>query len=429
MEETEVIVVGAGAAGLAAAEHLQAAGVSIKLLEARDRLGGRVNTILSPCGEYSIELGAEFIHGSENEACKRVRRARLRMYEVPDRHWKNGAKGLIRYRHFWDDLESVMERMDEREPDQDFKRFLGKNRHLKPRAKWLATEYIEGFHAAERDKIGVKALARANASSDESGGTRQFKIQSGYLSLLRKIWRQSGTLDLHFQSVARKVDWEPGRVELEAATPWGKWRLRASRLLITVPLAVLQKRGEANIRFHPALKDKEPAIRHLEMGAVVKVTLLFREVFWRKNFGFIHSTDRWLPTWWTDPHAPLLTCWAGGPRARKLARETAGTILQEALRALGAVFKTDRRRAENLLVNSYYHDWMNDPFSQGAYSYTPAGAISAPRQLGSAVQSTIFFAGEATDSEGEQGTVHGALTSGQRAAEQILASLRRRQKE
>ena len=233
---------------------------------------------------------------------------------------------------------------------------------------------------------------------------------------------------IHYQNVVKNVRWEPGSVEVEAQTPAGIRQFRAGRLLVTLPLGVLKTNGVGSVTFSPSLAHKTDPISNLEIGAVVKITLHFRQAFWREDFGFLHSADPWLPTWWTGQRPGILTGWAGGPRAELLAQEHSGTILEQALHTLSILFKTEPTRIRELLVSSYYHDWIKDPFSRGAYSYTPVGMMARPRRLAKPIEHTLFFAGEATDSAGDQGTVHGALSSGKRAAKRMLATLRQTRK-
>src|SRR5678815_4416705 len=108
MREAGAIIIGAGAAGLAAATDLLRAGVAVTLPEARDRAGGRGHTVESQCGNFPLELGAEFVHGSRKEVWKLVRAARAQTCEVPDCHWTVGDKGLIKNPKFWEQLDKVM---------------------------------------------------------------------------------------------------------------------------------------------------------------------------------------------------------------------------------------------------------------------------------------------------------------------------------
>jgi monoamine oxidase len=205
--------------------------------------------------------------------------------------------------------------------------------------------------------------------------------------------------------------------------------IEGGRALLTVPLGVLQQPAEAPgaIGFEPKLGAKAKAIEGLAMGDVVRLTLQFHSRFWPvENFGFIHAEEAALPTWWSDKRGLLLTGWVGGPKATRLSREGPEAILTSALHALSSLFHTEPERLKDLLVASFTHDWLADPFARGAYSYTPVRMGEMPARLGAPVADTLFFAGEATDTKGEQGTVHGAIASGQRAANEILQNALRK---
>jgi monoamine oxidase len=153
------------------------------------------------------------------------------------------------------------------------------------------------------------------------------------------------------------------------------------------------------------------------MGNVVRVTFRFRESFWDSRLSFVFSLDDYFPTWWTPARGqPLLVGWSAAHAAERLLAGGEEFIVQRAMAALSRFFRVDTA----LLLEAWrWHDWRSDPFAQGSYSYIPAGAINAPAILSGAVDDTLFFAGEHTDTEGFTGTVHGALVSGLRAAKQI----------
>ena len=157
------------------------------------------------------------------------------------------------------------------------------------------------------------------------------------------------------------------------------------------------------------------------MGTATRITLVFRERFWEAavpNLSFLIAQQKTPPTWWTsapDP-SPALTGWLAGPRAL---RPTTGAALRDqALTTLAEIFGRDDLTA--MLTSFHTHDWQSDPYSLGAYSYAPAGALEASDNLAIPVENTLYFAGEHTDTTGHWGTVHAALRSGLRAASQIL---------
>jgi monoamine oxidase len=143
------------------------------------------------------------------------------------------------------------------------------------------------------------------------------------------------------------------------------------------------------------------------------------------TLSFLHTPDGDFRVWWTayPVRAPLLVAWAGGPRARALAGLTRAEIERRACAALARHTGLTARRIRAMVRRTWMHDWQQDPFARGAYSYPLVGGVDAPAVLARPVTRTIFFAGEATDVEGATGTVHGAIASGRRAARQVQRAL------
>jgi monoamine oxidase len=154
----------------------------------------------------------------------------------------------------------------------------------------------------------------------------------------------------------------------------------------------------------------------------VKIVFRFRERFWNPERNFVHASGA-VPTWWTTApvRAPLLTAWAGGHAADALLAQGAESTVETALQSMSETFSTSRGTIDDLLAATYTHDWQADPFSRGAYSYAAVGGSGAHAALARPVQSTLFFAGEATNGE-ETGTVAGAIESGRRAAKEVLTA-------
>jgi monoamine oxidase len=189
------------------------------------------------------------------------------------------------------------------------------------------------------------------------------------------------------------------------------------------------------VRFTPALTETQNAANKLAMGQVVKVLMRFREPFWEdstlggeddlRDFTFIHAPAEPLPTWWSQfpVRAPLLAGWAGGTRAERLSLESDDALLDHALESLSHIFRTSKSVLEQSLEGFYTHNWHKDPFSAGAYSYIPVGGLDAEAELARPFEGTLFFAGEATNSEGHFGTVHGAIATGLRAAREVIERL------
>lgn len=425
-DEADVLIIGAGAAGLAAARELSAAGLRVTVVEARNRIGGRINT---HSDQFPIELGAEFVHGKPRETLTIVERANLTLQKVPNRHWYLEDGMLIKSDEFWSKVEDVMEEMSHYSgPDQSFAQFLHdytRKTHVED-VETMATLYVEGFHAAHAGRISVHGLNKTNKAAEQIDEDKQFRIQNGYSSMVQILHDEAvaAGATFHLDTVVREVRWK--RNEVNLITDESR-QYKARRLVTTLPLSLIQN-GE--VRFVPAIDSKEQAARKLAMGHVVKILLRFREAFWAeradlKDFTFIHAPGEPLPTWWTQFPAdtPLLVGWAGGSRAEKFLGVSEDSLLDQSLQTLTRVFQTSREFIEQMLEEFYFHNWQSDPFAAGAYSYIPVGGLDAQAELARPIDDTLFFAGEATNTEGHHGTVHGAIATGLRAAAEVRQDL------
>jgi monoamine oxidase len=417
-DRTDVVVLGAGIAGLAAARSLAEAGLGVILLEARDRVGGRILTARAPDINLPIELGAEFVHGRPPELLDLIHEAGLTLFEREGEFvcYENGKLGDC---SFFGEAFAVLDDLPA-SPDMPFTEFLAQanlSDHLAARVKG----YVEGFNAADATRIGTAALRKQQQAEEAIEGDRSFRIVEGYdwlpAYLLDRFLASGG--QLHLSTPATSIHWSPGKVRIETANP-ALPEVHAIRAVIALPLGVLQSK---NVPFSPEPAVSLAAIRKLAMGTATRITLVFRERFWETSIpdlSFLIAQDQTPPTWWTsapDP-SPTLTGWIAGPKAITGALHTGPALHDAALATLATIFH--RSDLPALLIDSQFHDWQSDPFSLGAYSYAPAGALRASSDLAVPIQSTLYFAGEHTDTTGHWGTVHAALRSGLRAASQVL---------
>jgi monoamine oxidase len=437
----DTLIIGAGVAGLAAARALVGAAHSVAILEARDRLGGRVSTaritVAGADAPIAVELGAEFVHGLPQETWSLLQEAGLAASELSGTHVRASGGRLAPVD---DDSEGGgdvlhdMVRWAEAQPrarDATFNEFLQAER-IDGRAALRAVHYVEGFNAADSNLISVAALAKQQRAEDSIAGDRLFRIRSGYASLpafLAAQFEQAGGRVL-LNRIVRRIAWRPGSVSVHAVAADGQeLRVQARRAIVTVPLGVLQANS---IEFLPAPGQALSHARRMAMGPVVRVTLVFSGRFWRTGgeldqLSFLFSDDEMPATWWTDAPetAATLTGWVGGARnvaalqARIESRGGDDALLSECLEALARIFGLQFSKLRGMLVGWYAHDWQNDEFARGAYSYMPKNALDASNRMAEPIEHTLYFAGEHTDVSGHWGTVHGALRSGLRAAEQI----------
>ena len=437
----DVLVLGAGAAGLAAARDLSHAGLRVTVVEARPRIGGRILTVHDPRSPVPFELGAEFIHGEETETLPLAQAAGLAVLELPGTHELASGGRLKPMGSFWDLADrmnrDLARRLAARGKDFPVSEYLDSAR-VPASHRGFLRDFIQGFYAAYPERLSARSLADESDVEEEREEVlgRQFRIANGGDALMK--WMRDGLnperTEVRLSTVAQTISWKRGQVAVETPVEV----LRARTAIITLPVAVL-KAGV--FRFEPALPAKQRALAGIETGQIFKIVLRFREAFWEEpgflkerreksgsngtSLNFFHAQGAEVPTWWTSlpVRAPVLTGYVGAIGAEQLLAEDPASRLERTLVSLSDVLAVPRRELEEQLDASASHDWRADPLSRGAYSYIGVGGNGAPRALAQPVDETLFFAGEATNGA-EIGTVSGALTSGRRAAREVLRALR-----
>ncbi len=427
----DVVIIGAGVSGLSAACELRRSKLSVLILEARDRIGGRTWTRHEPDLPAPIELGAEFIHGRVPETFELLREVGKAALDTSGAHWtlrdgklEHGTDELF------EQIQSALQRSNVLgQPDVAFATWLSRSSQygLSAEAAARANAFVEGFDAADPLRVSAHFVAHEWGS----GGmldSPQFRPSGGYSSVLAAL---AGALDrdrirVQLSTAVREVRWKRGAVEIDASFLDQPFSVEAARVIVTLPLGVLQ---EGSVRFVPALDAKSKALKGLASGPVLKLSLRFRRAFWEELDGgryrdasFFHSAHTAFPTFWTalPLRAPLLTAWIAGPKAARLSFASENEIVRQAVESLSVVFG-GRPQGDFELEAAYLHNWQTDPFARGAYSYPVAGGGDARDLLAKPLEDTLFFAGEATQEEAA--TVTGALQSGARAARELTRQL------
>jgi monoamine oxidase len=430
--DSDVLVIGAGAAGLAAAAELAAHGKRVTVLEARDRLGGRILTRHPSTESAPIELGAEFIHGRLEETFAWLARGGIRCEQTEGSQWTLRGGTLVTARGQFDALRAALARLPRPADDISVDAFLdGPARDALPaELREFARGLVEGFDAADPaiasawellDEWGVDGLGNAPA----------FRPVGGYAALVDALAR---TLDpqrttLRLDMPVHTIRWRRGDVTAEGAQDGTPCTVAAPQAVVTLPLGVLKLADDAGaVRFEPPLDAKRAALERIAVGPAIKLVLRFRDAFWEtldagrfRDAAFFHDPDGAFRTFWTTlpERSTWLNAWAGGPKAARLARLDRDGLTHAALDSLKALFGA-RARPHALLEDARAHDWQTDPYAAGAYSYVAAGGQDARAELAAPLDETLFFAGEATEHEVEAATVDGALRSGRRAARLAL---------
>ena len=431
MSDGDVLVVGAGVAGLAAAARLTRAGRHVTLIEARDRIGGRVHTVRPPGTKHPIELGAEFVHGHANALWPLIREAGLRTDLVAERHTgrRRGRPASML------DVRTTLAELLGDDPtsraDQPLAELLNARRARGMDADALASvaRYIESFHAADLRLIGVHWLAEAEAAEDIDGDDA-FRFPEGYDGIPQWLNARcpEPLLELRLSTMLTALHWKPGEVSAEVRLEDGSTdRLTTSRAVITLPLGVLKApAAKGGIPIDPAPAGWAEALGALEMGNAYRIVIRFEEAWWNHPaeapVSFVHGPGQAFPVWWASrpEDEPRLTGWGGGPRTSALAGQSTAAVIDAAVESLAAVFGDRARTAAKQITGAHYHDWIGDPFALGAYSYGRVGASAARQILVEPVASTLYLGGEALAPSGRIATVHGAFISGTRTAEEVL---------
>ncbi len=421
MSASSVIIIGAGAAGLAAAERLASAGKDLTILEASDRVGGRIRH-LEGFADFPVELGAEEVHGLENCLVPLVKEAGAELIRHETLH------DYIRYDGKLISLEAARAGEDLREAFEfvdTVSHFQGPAwtveqcivaRHLPGHAWHYLDSRLGVEHGTTLDRLGMRGFAgyERNWQLREENYT----VRQPYVRVLDPLLDKVRDR-IRFGATVSRVEWDGPQavVCLE-----GGENMRADAVIFTGSVAVLR---DAPPEFSPPLPpEKREAVLSIGMDGGMKIVLKFQHRFWPEDMYFLHSDTFW-PQFWTpgngrDGRAHILTAFVSGTRADFL-RQLEVDLVEFALGELDRIF--GGRVASGLFEDAHVADWTTEPFVSGLYSFPLAHTEPRHREaLAAPLGGKLFFAGEATDLEGHSGTVHGAIATGRRAADEVLRS-------
>ncbi|MFK7823244.1 MAG: flavin monoamine oxidase family protein [Oligoflexales bacterium] len=417
----EVIVIGAGLSGLGAARALHEVGVSIKVLEARGRVGGRVDS--RKLGTDMVDLGANWITGEGKNPIYQLAKNFHIKHEylnedspshIFDGEFNQRLSGMALDSYFYSFSNSL----------NTVRRKLKKNASL---ADGL-NEFIRMRNLDEKEALYTKwATIEWRGEMSYSGGAEQISLQhfwtdegfageshivpKGFIQIPQLLVKP---LDIHFNELVSKVSYDSKGVTVIT----NKQTYKANKVIITVPLGVLKNNS---IVFDPPLPEsKQEAIRSLGMGSLEIMILQFEKKFWPDG-GFCYYSKSPKPyrcfTDFSDYKGiPTLSGWMAGADALSVLNSKSDEVLvTETLALFKKIFKKTIPKPKHFLLSR----WTQDPLAGGAYSYFKVGSDSSDRKaLAAPVGKQLYFAGEATSSL-YYGTTHGAILTGLREARRI----------
>lgn len=411
----KVIVIGAGVAGLAAAKDLKDAGYEVLVLEASDRIGGRVWTEYDFVN-FPLENGAEFVHGDKVETIKYMDKNGMIVADHPagfssfvDDEFPSGEK-FDKNPEFKKITEIYPKDSDLSNGDMSVQEWVKDMPYSVEAKQWLA-DRVSNIYLARADEIGIEDLIHEH--DVDHSGEGDYRVKNGYNTVLEEL---SNGLDIKINTPVTKIDWSASQIKVFSE---GKEFL-CDKVIITFSVAVLQQKL---ISFDPKLPaEKQKAVDSIKMGDVIKLHMVFKEPFWPKDAWLFIAKLPFL-AWWPSNFGRentdhVLTAFITNKEARDLSKLSETEVIDKALDYLGKAFS--KHDIRSLFIKGKMISWTNNPWTKGGYSFIPPGAFGSRQELAKPVDNKLFFAGEATAHDTNPATVHGAIESGLRAAKEVM---------
>ena len=419
-----IIIVGGGAAGLMAAYELSKQNkYKIIVLEAAERLGGRMHTYTDDLFSMPVELGAEFVHGDLPLTLSLLKQAEINYYKI-NGNMSYVEKGLfIKEKDedkYWNDVMKQMKALKKDMPLSEFLiSFFNDDKYEKTRQS--VKGFAEGFDLADVSKASTCSLYNEWIHEEDA----QYRIDGGYIQLINYLVSECKKSDCIFLTdcCVKKINWSKG--EVNVLTMCSRF-FKGDKIIIAVPLSVLQvdKNDMNYIEFAPEINHHLNAAKNIGFGAVIKIIIEFNEVFWqskKKDVCFIQTNEK-ISFWWTQlpNEKAILTGWLGGPKALELKDVTDEELIAISLQSLSSAFNINIDKLKEKVKAQQVLNWANIKHIHGGYSYNLVGSMEAKKLLQQPINETIFFAGEAIYEGKSEGTVEAALISGKQAVSRLM---------
>lgn len=420
MTNPDILIIGAGAAGLMAAYTLSNAGKKVAIIEARDRIGGRIHTLNDELFFKHAELGAEFVHGNLPVTMQLLHEAGIEYISTQGEMWQHRDGKLAKNSWNMPGWNKLMQKLGQLKKDISIGGFLDQNFSGDQYAELResVTRFISGYDTADPYKASAFALRDEWGNEDDD---RQYRIPGGYGKLVEHLANESklNGAEFHLNSVVKHIDW--GSAEVMVTLSNGNIR-QAKKVILALPLGVLQVGA---VTFEPSAHQYRAALKQMGFGAIVKLLLEFKEAFWenddRAHMSFVTSGEE-IPTWWTQypTHSTVLTGWLGGLPAERKKDMTDEEFMRAAIRSLAAIFSKKEQELKDNLVAWKVANWTIDQFTMGSYVYDTVESHAARKILSKPINDRVYFAGEYNYEGPVMGTVEAALTSGLEVAKKLL---------
>jgi monoamine oxidase len=447
-----VVIVGAGAAGLYAADILTTKGIKVRILEASDRIGGRIRSLrqfdkpstallFNPdvplSADFPLDLGPEVITGLDSAWGKIIAEQRAVTVDISaatDRYFLDSAivddatarndADFVAAKNFLDNLLALQS------SSGSFEQAI-MSAGLNARVYEILNGWIGNKNGTNNARLGVKALAqRLNLIQH---GREEFLLKGNPLqdSILSKFGSVTSLVEVN--SLVKSINYQGDKVTIEGekvnGTSSEPFSIEADKVIVTVPVSILKAGG---IAFTPALPSaKTEALSRMAMDASIRVFLDFKQNFWGLDARYIYGGT-------TAPQ--YFNSGVGRSELTKTLSVTISGTKAESLSTMGKdmipvlLFELDGvyngKASANIRKDSddnpifVIQDWTKEPYIKGGPVYvTPAGSNDEYAKLGYPVNNKLFFAGEATDATGDAGTVNGALLSAERVTQELIASI------
>jgi monoamine oxidase len=418
----DCIIIGAGAAGLVAARMLHDAGQRVLVLEAQNRIGGRIFSDIfneKHFADFPIELGAEFIHGENAVTHRLLRDYGFSTTDAPRSKgmwwaWDGIAQARANLseaaQKMLAELDSAYAAIPETEADISLADYL-RQKGFDSEAIAYADVYFAQTCCASIESLSIADLAQEMRR--DTSGKAEFRVKGGYGAFLAKY---SEGLVIKLLERMHHIKQDKYVLVEGHCVSDGKFRsYEAKTVLITASVSVLQR---GLIKFLPELSpQKQEAIHAMKMEAATKLIYRFDKPYWDEKMIYLLHQGK-APRWWTNGN--LISCFATAEAAEYIDSLSEAEALAVGLEELSIMLNQSDLAEHCLAVKRV--SWAHEHYVGGGYAHVPAGAAEARLHLAKP-EGKLFFAGEATAYNSNPQTVHGALESGWRAAREILAVL------